>query len=511
MLTLPPRLDQHAFNDDETSPAYSQYDTIVVGAGLGGLSAANYLARAGQKVLLCDRNPEPGGMATTLHHEGYSFNHCPYFLWEAYPGGFAYQIFQDLGIFDRLPLVAINPLWRVVFPDEAFDIPVNQSDYIKMLTARFPDEAEGIKKLFASLHTLLEEWHNSPYPDLSEIPAGSLMAELQPLTWAQYLDKFIGDNQLLRSVISSCWLNWGLPPGQVSALMAGIITGVGHQGVFNIKGGPGVLSNALAGTFLKAGGELLLNTAIKRIRVEQGRATGVELAGGRFVAASTVISNAPPTHTFNELVDREHVPAAYRNRLNSLMPSMSAFQIYLGLDMDLTKVPGLAVETRYLSSHDQNEVFHGALSVDGDKAFTIFSNSLRDPSAAPPGKHCLKIMGPGPYKRRGLDWDRDKEELAARLIKGAEKIIPNLSQHIISQVIGTPWDMNRLTNAPMGAIFGWGNTPDQVGPGRTNRVTPIENLYLAGAWTGPFAGMDVAMLSGRTTARLVLSKAALKA
>jgi phytoene dehydrogenase-like protein len=479
------------------------YDSIVIGAGLGGLTAAAYLARGGQSVLVCDRNVQAGGLAVTVQSNGFTLSHCPFLLWGAYPGGWTLDMLDDLGIRDEVPLLLVDPLSRVILPETAFTIPADAAAFADLLCREFPGEAAGVRGLFQDMDRLVDEWHQVS-PELSQIPSGSRMNAVRDLTFDDYLDQFVTRNHHLRAVICASWAHWGLPPGRVSGLLAALLLGFGHRGLRTPQGGPSVLSEALVRAAQRRGGEVRLSTPVEQILLTDGRARGVRLADGTLVTAGTVISNAPAPHTFLDLVGRSQLPVSLVRELAALQPSMSAFQVYLGTDLDLSAIPHLAAETTILGDYDQEEVFQRAIRGDFDASFTIFSYSLLDASAAPSGQHCLKLMGAGPYKRRWLDWGRDKEGIASRMIKAAERVLPGLGEHILWQEISTPLDLEQVTNARGAAIYGWSGSPDQIGPGRLSRKTPIEGLYLAGAWTGPFAGMDLCMLSGRETAALVV-------
>jgi phytoene desaturase len=488
----------------EGSTCAVDYDVIVVGAGLGGLTAAAYLARGGQSVLLCDRNSRPGGLAVTLSANGFTLSHCPFLLWGAYPGGWTLEMFDELGLgADEVPLLPVDPISRVLLPGGGFTIPSNPVAFADLLCRDFPAEDTGIRDFFRDLDLLVDEWHRLS-PDLSHIPEGTRMDALRDKTFDDYLDQFIGKERRLRALLSSSWSHWGLPPSRVSGLLAALLLGFGHRGMVTPRGGPSILSEALAVAVRRGGGEVRLSTPVTQIIVEQGRARGVRLADGTVVSARTVISNASATQTFLNLVGRDLLSTSLVRQLGAMQPSMSAFQVFLGVDLDLTAIPDLAAETVVLSDDDQEEVFGRAIQGEFESSFTIFSYSLLDPTAAPPGLHALKLLGAGPHKRRRLEWTRDKEGIAQRMIKSAEQVIPGLGDHIVWQQISTPLDLQEVTDAPGAAIYGWSASPSQIGPGRLSRRSPIDGLYLAGAWTGPFAGMDLCMLSGRETAALVL-------
>ena len=489
-----------SFGTAEPEP---DYDTIVVGAGLGGLTAGSYLAQRGQSVLVCDRNSRPGGLAVTTCADGFRLSHCPFLLWGAYPGGWTSAMLDELGVASDVPLLPVDPLSRVILPGGAFTIPSDPVLFADQLCRDFPADGPGLREFFRELDLLVDEWQLIS-PDLSDIPAGSRMDALRDMTFDDYLDRFISGDGRLRAILSSSWSHWGLPPSMVSGLLAALLLGFGHRGMVTLQGGPSVLSDALAAALQRAGGELRLSTTVTQIIVEEGRARGVRLGDGTVVTAKSVISNAPAVHTYMDLVGRQFLPISMVRRLAAMQPSMSAFQVYLGTDLDLAAIPGLTAETVVLSDDDQDEVFRRAIQGDFESSFTIFSCSLLDPTAAPSGLHTLKLLGAGPYKRRWLDWSRDKDAIATRMIKAAELVIPGLSDHIVWQEISTPLELAAITNASGAAIYGWSASPSQIGPGRLSRKAPVDGLYLAGAWTGPFAGMDLCMLSGKETAELIL-------
>ena len=137
-----------------------------------------------------------------------------------------------------------------------------------------------------------------------------------------------------------------------------------------------------------------------------------------------------------------------------------------------------------------------------ESSLIISVPSLVDTTLAPQGKHILSIVAPAPY---GYDWQNKKEEVARRIIKQAEKAIPNLSTHIIYQDISTPLTLEKHTLNTKGAMYGLQVTPEQFGINRISQKTPIKGLYLVGHYTRPAHGVPGVAMSGQFAAQAILA------
>ena len=127
---------------------------------------------------------------------------------------------------------------------------------------------------------------------------------------------------------------------------------------------------------------------------------------------------------------------------------------------------------------------------------------------APGGRHSMKLEAYTTLGADGIDWDRDKEKIAASFMSRAEALIPDLSRHVVTKALRTPRDLLRDTGNSQGAFAGWAFTPDLLSRRRPQQRTPVQGLYLAGHWTTPAAGVPWVMLSGFNTAATVLAELA---
>jgi len=275
------------------------------------------------------------------------------------------------------------------------------------------------------------------------------------------------------------------------------------------KGGYQALADAFATAFENSGGTLTLRTRVKRIIMEGGRATGVEIGGGRRIQADRVISNADIMLTFNDMVGREHLPKGYMERLERRKIATSAFYVYLGVDLDASK---LNFDRVTVCPFVEMERLNGHMHDPENCYFWIEIPTRHYPALAPEGKHIVVLAAVAYHddlaswgletdSRRGASYQAIKERVAESLVHQAERVIPGLSQHILVKEVATPATIARYTLNRGGASMGWDQTPeDAVKPGQ---VTPIRQLHLVGQWTYPQGGVPGVVGSGWILANLI--------
>jgi prolycopene isomerase len=310
------------------------------------------------------------------------------------------------------------------------------------------------------------------------------------------------DDPRAKAVFATFWPYLGLPPSQVSFLyFATMLLSYAAEGAFYCVGSFQKLARALAGSVERAGGELLLKTPVRRIRVADGRVTGVVLENGQRVSAPVVISNADLRQTVEELVGPERFPARWRRGIARLSPSVSAFVTYAATDLDLRAL-GATHETFVYGTWSHDDAWQSTLA--GRPAWwSATVPTLADPSLAKDGAHLLVLTTLVPYAAAS-SWRGEKRARVDAMLKAAESRFPGLSSRILFAEGGTPRTMERYTRNSDGAIYGWALTPDQIGPGRPANETPLPGLYLAGHWAQPGGGVYGVITSGVSTARGIL-------
>lgn len=495
-----------------TTPRDEAYDAIVIGAGLGGVSAGAFLAKAGKKVLVVDRLDGPGGYAHAFRRGPYLFDPAIHATGQADPGGRFDLMLEHLGIRDRVDFLKVDPFYSAVLPDFKLDAPLGLESFLDAHGARFPDQASGLRDLFAVCTRVFYELQQL---EARQTPAG-LAAGLDdavaryPTLFGYFratvddvLDEFLTDPRA-RATVTAMWPYLGLPPAHVAFLpWAGMMVSYLLGGQFYCKGSFQTLVDAIVHALTADGGELVVRNQVQRITVRDGRAAGVVLADGREVSAPIVVSNVDARQTFERLVGPEHLPPRFMRRLGRLRQSLSAFLVYSATTADVA-ASGLAHEAFIYPGWDHEETYRGMLSGNPDgMAICACMPTMADPSLAPPGEHVVTAVALVPYDV-GRPWTEVKESFTEAMVAGLDRALPGYRDGLTHLESATPHALERYSLNHKGAIYGWDNTPQQAGSRRLRHETPLEGLYLSGHWTQPGTGSSRVVYSGAQAAQAAL-------
>jgi len=493
-----------------------QFDAIIVGSGLGGLSCAAAFARQGFRSLVLEQHDKPGGYATSfVRPGGFEFDVSLHSTTVGQRNGY-FNLIPGLPEISEVEFVPHPHLYRAIFPDHDIRVPQrNVPAYIDLLVKAFPAEKEGIQALFDEMNGLMQDFNRlssaKGQVDMSRFPVEfPVLVRYSGSTWGQIVDARIHDPKL-KGILSSLWGYYGLPPSKLASIYYAMPTmSYLEQGGYYPHGRSQTISNALAKFIEEHKGKVLLRTQVSRVLVKDKAAYGIATAGGQEYTGKVVVSNANAYDTFHSLVrDEEHLKD-YLARMDGFSVSLSSFQIFLGLNRDLVHELGVPdTELFYHSSYDMEAGYKAALNADMNNpgfCITLYDNLY--PGYAPKGKNIINLLtlqGYEHWKKYEADYwkgnkeayRQEKEWMADLLIQQAEKVLlPGLSKAIEVKEIGTPLTNVRYTGNYRGAIYGWDQTLDNSNPRRLPHATPIKNLYLAGAWTSPGHGYGGVIASG---------------
>jgi prolycopene isomerase len=485
-------------------PARDRYDIVVVGAGLGGISAGAVLARAGRSVLVVERQDAPGGCARSLRRGGYVFDLGVHMTVEAGPGRLLDRLLDWLGVAGACSFVQSEHLYRTQLPGFGLRPPANVEACIAAHQDALPADRAGIKAFFELQQRFFGELvHLGMSVGLDEIGAAverfPTFFRNRNATLGDVLDDTVGDPRA-KAVLGSAWPYWGLPPSRLGFAAFSPFLGVllGH-GPSQCTGGFQRMADAFALALERHGGELLTGTGAESVRVEDGRAAGVVLAGGDQVRAGTVISNADALHTFEELVGLEHVPGGYARRLRRYELATSAYVVFAATRLPVQEMD--VAPDNFLFGHwDHDDTWQDVgAGVPGGMWASI--PTLADPSLAPAGEHVVIMTSLAPYEAPSTP-ERFAEQVVARFDEG---LLPGLRDELTHLEAAGPADIERHTGNSRGAIYGWAVTPRQSASKRLGHASPVPGLWLSGHWTEEGPGSFRTVLSGLTTARMILA------
>jgi phytoene desaturase len=485
-------------------PAGDAYDVVVIGSGLGGLTAAGLLAKAGKKVLLAERHHRPGGYVHGFERDDYVFDSAVHLL--SAEGGLAKGMLTVLGADDACSLIRVDPFYTAVFPDFRIEVPLGVDAYVDAHARHFPDQERPLRELIDVCFQIPEEMRRVPTEpglmDLVRFPRRCpQLFGYRNATVGDLADKYL-TNDRVKSLFGAVWPYMGLPPSQLSLLgYAMMWTSYIDGGTLYCRGGFQQLANAYVTGLERNGGELVLGRQVERIVVEDGQVAGVVLDGDERIRATTVISNADLRQTLERLVGPDQLPRRYMTKVRELELSQSCFVLYLATDYDLRKLN--ASHEMFVFAHwDSDEVYADILEGE-PSVIGITMPSLHDATLAPEGEYVLTVITLLPFEQ-AASWQKGSEPYVEKLLAQLYRAFPELDGRITFLERASPRTLERFTGNSEGAAYGWNMTPDQMGRHRPDHRTPVDGLFLSGHWTQPGAGAGGVIVSGVQTAQLVL-------
>lgn len=479
-------------------PRSESYDVIVAGGGLGGITTGALLAKGGRRVLVVDRQDGPGGYAHAFRRGPYVFDPAVHITGQAGRGLPFDLLMRVLGVADQVDFAPIDDLYAVAFPGLRERVPVGREAFLETHARHFPREREGLRRFVQLAATVTRESQElSPRVAFRELDKAvaryPTLFKHRNLTVSQALGEYVTDPRA-RAFVTTSWPYLGLPPDDLSFFSwSGMVMSMLDDSPFYSKGSFQRVADAFVTALERAGGEFVPRTTVEKILVEDGKATGVRLAGGRVVRAPIIVSNIDARQTYEELVGPEHLPAAFVRNLRRLRPSLSAVVVYAATRLDLRDLHP-AHETFVHKHWDHGETYRDVLA-GRPGGMWVNVPTLVDPSLAPAGEHIVIMTSLAPFDI-GAPWSEQKSRYTDAMVAEIEALFPGFEDNIAHIETATPATLAHYSRNREGAIYGWANTASQAGTKRPSRQTPIEGLFLTGHWTQPGSGSFRAVYSG---------------
>lgn len=486
---------------------------IIVGGGLGGLSAAIHLAAAGRRVALYEKNDRLGGKASIVAEDGYLFDTGPSLLTMPWT---IRQLFEAAGsrLDDELSLVQLKSTCRYRWNDgatfEAFqDLPRLTAEIARLE----PRDVGGLFRFLAYAHriytTVEEPFLLNQFDGLRDLMTPALLRDAWTIDSLRTVDAAVRSffhSPYLRQVFNRFATYNGSSPYRAPATFNLIAYIELVEGGWYIKGGMYTLVSALERTARRLGVEIHTCTPVKQIVTHHRSAQAVVLEDGAQREARCVIVNADPRYAYTALLAGEERTATSLNRLE---PSCSGFILLLGVDRIY---PQLALHNIFFSSDYPREfeaIFDKRVPA-ADPTIYVYASSLYDAGHAPPGHMNLFVLVNAPATSPRVNWDHEAAGYRNVVIAGLERMgLEGLSKHIRYERVITPSDFEVRYNAPGGTIYGMSSNQLWSAFLRPPlRARGTNRLYFVGGGTHPGGGIPLVLLSGRAVARRVLDDVA---
>ena len=497
----------------------NNFDAIVIGAGLGGLSAATMLARSGLHVLLLERHNVPGGYATSFVRGRFEFEVALHELSGIGPPerrGAVYRYLEYLGIADRIEFLHVPNLYRAVFPELDITLPVGREAFEARLVEVFPQEARGILRFMDRVFAFGRDFAQIVRKRGKVNPATMpfqhpYFFRYLPTTWGQVLNRDVQD-PAARAVLSQYWGYVGLPPSQISFVyMASTLAAYVRRGAAFPQGRSQALSNAFLSGFEELGGEARMNCGVQRITTANGRVTGVITDEGEEIHADWIVSNADPITTCRDLIARDAVPDSFFTELQSSEVAASTVNVYLGMACPPEGL-GLSEHEIFVNAdYDFDRHYQGMKVVAPPEAVAITCYNAVYPGISPPGTSIVVLTalayGEPWYEVPPGEYVDTKNRIADSMIDMAEQVAPGLLKYAEVVEVSTPLTNMRYAGTMGGSIYGFNQPPRDNMVWRMRHRGPLDGLYFVGAWTQPGGGFEPTIMSGQMAGGVIAHKA----
>ncbi len=519
------------------------YDAIVIGGGHNGLVNAAYLAKAGLRVALCERRDIVGGAAITEElRPGFKFTTFSYALSLLRP-----EIVHELDLVRHgfMPLVMPStfcPMENgdalVMGPDHDENV-TEIARHSKRDAAAYDQFSHDLTMVVRAVQPLFDSappdlWDDAPearaeLAALAEHLGGIDRPVLHDLvrlltgSAADFLDDYFESDIVKGWLASSGIIGSKVGPMSPGSGLVLLFHSMGqHDGAVGKwafhKGGNGGFTQVLARAAEAFGVEIFLGADVASVQVSGGRATGVALADGTELSATTVVSAADPRRTFTELVDPQELPHELLDGLRRYRYQGTSSKVNFALD-------GMP---RYPAFGDRADMFRGFTNIGpsieyierafDDAKYGWYSarpfidaaiQSTLDPDMAPPGKHVMScFIQYTPYHLARSDWNAERENMADNVQAVLESFFPGFGDLVLQREVVTPLDIEQVGGLAEGNIFHGELFAPQLwmfrpAPGWSNYRTPIEGYYQCGSGTHP--GGCVSGGPGRLSSQRILT------
>ncbi|HEX8015969.1 MAG TPA: NAD(P)/FAD-dependent oxidoreductase [Flavobacterium sp.] len=501
-----------------------EFDSVIIGSGVGGLGTAICLARAGQKVLVLEQHYVPGGWSHSFTLKGQRFSPGVHYVGLLDEGQSTNKLYRGLGIANDMVFFRMNKnaFEHCLIGDKTFDFPAGIDNLKETLSAHFPSEKKNINEYLTLVERVSYE--------LQLIP--KLKGWWQKITvpfrtkhfgkFALFpLKKVIGwhiKNPMLKAVLNIQCGDHGLSPNRACFPVHCSVMSHYFDGGFYPMGGGGGIVKAMTNGIKRHGGEVRVEQNVKKIIIENNKAIGVQLENGHQIFAKNIISNADPSITYLKLIGKEYLSNSLLKKLQKTKYSVTSLILFLTLDLDVTRY-GIDSGNMWVMKDENDDAnFEDLMSdtiADGDSFPALFMSctTLKDPPSFNGRYHNFEIVTYVNYEHipnfsdtedyHNEEYIAFKEKVIEKFMNNVEKIIPDAKKHIIQAELGTPKTNEFYINSTNGNVYGTEKTLNQVGPFSFKNKSEIENLHLCGACTLSH-GVTGATYSGIAAAASIL-------
>lgn len=486
--------------------------TIIIGAGIAGLSAGCYGQMNGYKTRIFEMDTTPGGCCTTWEREGYKIDGSLHWLTGSRPGNVFYPLWEDLGALQGRTIVDHEEYARI--EGKVGQVFVVYSDINRLeqhMLELAPEDKEVIKDFANGIRTMIRFPMPVEKPRELYGPIDGLKVMLQMRPYFGFLRKWekvtIEDfaqrfrNPFLRQVFPlAVNLQNGPDFPMLGFLMS--LAWMDQKTAGYPVGGSLEFARTLEQRYLALGGQIHYGSTVSKILVENDRAVGVRLADGSEHRSDNVISAADGRTTIFDMLDGRYMSKKIRGYYDELPPSRPVIYIALGVARSFDEMPH---QTTGLDFPLDEPVRIG----EQERKRLCVQMYNFDPSLAPAGKTVMRVYFASDYEywktlRQDPErYEAEKEQIADQVVAALDRRFPGLAARVEMRDVATPITFERYTGNWLGTFLGWRITTKTLRLRMGKTLPGLKNFYMAGQWVEPGGGVPTAALSGRDVIQII--------